>query len=274
MAQRLFANKYLYIYFFLCSCSNIEYTGLDKDGPGEAINIDSIPEVIPKIEKITRAGNRNPYTQFGVTYHLLPSAEGYKQKGIASWYGRKFHGRRTANGEIYDMYAMTAAHTVLPIPSYARVTNMSNQKSVVVRINDRGPFHSNRIIDLSYVAALKLDFVEKGTTQVEVEVITPPTTLMNDALVTPKKMIANIKEKEHFDSSSGIYLQAGAFSTLAAAQQFSTNLRILTSTPIYLLEENHLTKIIIGPLTNLNALNKLNDVLKKNFSITPILVQP
>ena len=273
MALRLFVSKTLYL-FFLCGCSSIEYSGPSKDGPGEAINIDSIPEVIPKIEKVTRAGNRNPYTQFGVTYHLLPTAEGYKQKGIASWYGRKFHGRRTANGEIYDMYAMTAAHTVLPIPTYARVTNISNQKSVVVRINDRGPFHSNRIIDLSYVAALKLDFVEKGTTQVEVEVITPSKTMPNDTLATSKKTVANIKEKAHFDFSGGVYLQAGAFSTLEAAKQFHANLVTLTSTPINLLEENNLTKIIIGPLTNLNAVNKLSDVLKKNFSITPILLRP
>lgn len=172
------------------------------------------------------------------------------------------------------MYAMTAAHTVLPIPSYARVTNMSNQKSVVVRINDRGPFHSNRIIDLSYVAALKLDFVEKGTTQVEVEVITPSKTVLNDALATSKENKANIKEKAHFDFSGGVYLQAGAFSTMAAAKKFYSNLVTLTSTPINLLEENNLTKIIIGPLTNQNAVNKLSGVLKNNFSITPILLGP
>ncbi|MBV32144.1 MAG: septal ring lytic transglycosylase RlpA family lipoprotein [Porticoccaceae bacterium] len=260
--------------FFLYGCNNIDHIIPDKDGPGELINIDSIPEVIPKFEEVTRAGNRNPYTQFDVTYHLLPTAEGYKQKGIASWYGKKFHGRRTANGEIYNMYALTAAHTILPIPSYARVTNMSNQKSVVVRINDRGPFHSNRIIDLSYVAALKLDFVEKGTTQVEVEVITPQRTVGGDSLPTPKKTIANFEEKKQFDFSSGMYLQAGAFSTWAAAQEFHTSLVTLTSTPINLLEENHLTKIIIGPLTDLNAVNTLNHLLKKNFNITPIVLSP
>tara|TARA_A100001011_G_scaffold391269_1_gene476389 strand:+ start:388 stop:906 length:519 start_codon:yes stop_codon:yes gene_type:complete len=172
------------------------------------------------------------------------------------------------------MYAMTAAHTTLPIPSYAKVTNISNQKSVVVRINDRGPFHSNRLIDLSYVAALKLDFAEKGTTQVEVEVITPPKIMADDSLANPVKTMANIRGKKNFDFSGGVYLQAGAFSTRVAAQKFHANLVTLTSTPVNLLQENQLTKVIIGPLTNLNVLNKLSDVLESNFNITPILLSP
>ena len=133
---------------------------MEKDGAGKRINTTLIPNATPKSEPITNAGNKSPYEVFGKTYWVLPSSNGYKETGIASWYGTKFHGRLTSNGEIYNMYGMTAAHKTLPIPCYARVTNVENGSSVVVRINDRGPFHGARLIDLSYVAAMKLMLIK------------------------------------------------------------------------------------------------------------------
>ncbi len=120
------------------------------------INISSISDAVPKYEKRTRAGNPPEYKVFGKQYKVLAKSKGYQKRGVASWYGVKFHGRKTSNGEVYDMYGMTAAHKTLPIPSYVRVTNLKNKKTIVVRVNDRGPFHENRVIDLSYTAAVKL----------------------------------------------------------------------------------------------------------------------
>ena len=145
------------------------------DGPGEnpPPDLESVVEPIPTLEPFSRSGNK-PYTVFGKTYTPITDATTpYKQKGMASWYGKKFHGQKTSSGERYDMYQITAAHPILPIPSYARVTNLENGKQIIVRINDRGPFHSSRIIDLSYTAALKLGYVGKGSTILEVERLLP-----------------------------------------------------------------------------------------------------
>jgi rare lipoprotein A len=144
------------------------------DGPGDNPPPDmaSIPDAQPKVEPLHRFANR-PYAALGQNYVPKQELAPYKETGIASWYGKRFHGVRTSSGELYDMYGMTAAHPTLPIPSYARVTNVENGKSVVVRINDRGPFHSDRVIDLSYTAAWKLGYVSKGSTRVEVEAIMP-----------------------------------------------------------------------------------------------------
>lgn len=147
-----------------------------KDGaPLADIDVSTIADAVPRLDPVTRAGNKNPYSVNDKTYHLLPTAKGYREVGIASWYGTKFHGRKTANGEPYSLYGMTAAHTTLPIPSYVRVRNMANGRSVIVRINDRGPFHSDRIIDLSYAAAKKLGYSDQGTARVEVTAIDPLT---------------------------------------------------------------------------------------------------
>ena len=142
------------------------------DGPGEnAPDLDRIPDAQPKPERLHRFAN-NPYQVFGKDYVPVRVGSGFRQRGVASWYGRRYHGQKTSSGEIYDMYAMTAAHPTLPIPSYARVTSVSNGRSVVVRINDRGPFHSDRVMDLSYVAAYKLGYIQSGSTLVEIESVT------------------------------------------------------------------------------------------------------
>jgi rare lipoprotein A len=145
------------------------------DGPGDSTppDLESTVDPIPMVEAYSRSGNK-AYVVFGKTYTpITDSSTPFKQRGIASWYGKKFHGQKTSSGELYDMYKITAAHPTLPIPSYARVTNLDNGKQIIVRINDRGPFHSSRIIDLSYTAALKLGYLGKGSSQLEVERLLP-----------------------------------------------------------------------------------------------------
>lgn len=146
--------------------------GVADSAPDAIPDVDAIPEPEVKAEAPSRIGNRD-YTVLGKRYEVLDRADGYVEEGLASFYGKKFHGRKTSNHEVYDMYAFTAAHRSLPLPSFARVTNLANGKSVVVRVNDRGPFHSARIIDLSYAAAAKLGFIRQGTARVEVRALTP-----------------------------------------------------------------------------------------------------
>jgi rare lipoprotein A len=144
------------------------------DGPhaNPPANLDRVADAVPRVEPLHKYANR-PYEALGKRFVPMTSLQPFRQRGVASWYGKRYHGQKTSSGEIYDMYAMTAAHPTLPIPSYARVTSVANGKSVVVRINDRGPFKSERIIDLSYVAAYKLGFIQAGQTSVEVEAIVP-----------------------------------------------------------------------------------------------------
>nr|WP_301334381.1 septal ring lytic transglycosylase RlpA family protein [Solimonas sp. SE-A11] len=141
--------------------------------------IELTPDAVPQDEPRSRSGNSPEYQVFGKTYRTMQEAGAFRERGHASWYGKKFHGRKTANGEIYDMFKMTAAHKTLPLPSYVRVTNLSNGKSTIVRVNDRGPFHKDRIIDLSYAAAAKLEIINHGAVDVEIEAVTadspPPT---------------------------------------------------------------------------------------------------
>jgi len=166
-----------------------------NDGPGDnpPANLDQVPDAVPKLEPLAH-GSMRPYTVMGQAYTPMTRLQPYKERGIASWYGRRYHGQKTSSGEIYDMYGMTAAHTILPIPSYARVTNLANNKSVVVRINDRGPFHSDRLIDLSYTAAYKLGVLGGGRALVEVEAIIPdagtPTTPTMAASPSPAAPVA------------------------------------------------------------------------------------
>ena len=169
----------LALVLLLSACGSAPKRGgyYKDDGPGVSPppDVDAIKDPRPKLEPLHQSAN-NPYTVFGKQYVPDKALRPYKQRGIASWYGRKFHGQPTSSGERYDMYKMTAAHPTLPIPSYARVTNLENGKSVIVRINDRGPFHAVRIIDLSYAAAAKLGFVNAGSARVEVEAVVPENT--------------------------------------------------------------------------------------------------
>jgi len=153
-------------------------------------------------------GNRSPYNVFGETYHVMPSSLGYVEIGIASWYGKKFHGRLTSNGEVYDMYQLSAAHKALPLPSVVRVTNLDNGRKVIVRVNDRGPFHSDRVIDLSYQTALALGFVDQGTASVVIEAI--------DEQNYPGLVAAQAVVAVHHET---FYLQVGAFTNVSGAEQ-------------------------------------------------------
>lgn len=179
------------------------------DGPqaNPPANLDAIPDAVPRDEPLHRFANRT-YVALGNTYTPLTERHAYSEEGLASWYGRRFNGKKTASGELYDMYAMTAAHPTLPIPSYARVTALNTGKSVIVRINDRGPFHSKRVIDLSYTAAHKLGFLGRGSTRVRVESIDPAT----DPATDPAR-------DEGTQEGGGVYLQVGAFSRADSAQR-------------------------------------------------------
>ena len=162
-----------FILLLLAGCSTANKGGYYKDdGPHERppANLERMADAVPRSEPLHKFANR-PYEALGKRYVPMTSVQPFRQSGLASWYGKRYHGQKISSGETYDMYAMTAAHPTLPIPSYVRVTNVANRKSVVVRINDRGPFKSERVIDLSYVAAYKLGFIQSGQARVEVEAI-------------------------------------------------------------------------------------------------------
>jgi rare lipoprotein A len=208
----------------LAACSNQDESLIEPsvdlvvDGKPEhsTVNIAAIPNAVPRYEPWSVSVNPKSYQVLGKTYHVLSSNKGFKQRGIASWYGTKFHQKKTATGEVYDMYAMTAAHKTLPIPSYVRVTNLHNQRQVIVRVNDRGPFHEQRIIDLSYAVAVKLGLDKVGTGFVEV-VAVQPGEQVNDVSSTIAKQV---------------YMQIGAFGSAENAiklQQQVAELRLTTS---------------------------------------------
>lgn len=184
------------------------------DGPADVIpeGLLDTPDAEPKLEPIAKGPSR-PYVVFEKSYVPITDNRPFVQRGIGSWYGRKFHGQKTASGEIYDMFKMTAAHPTLPIPSYARVTNLSNGRKVIVRINDRGPFHSSRIIDLSYTAALKLDLLRGGSAQLEVERLLPDEILRIQASKAARRETPAAPA-----ATSGFYLQFGAYAQEPNAQ--------------------------------------------------------
>jgi rare lipoprotein A len=186
--------------------------------PPPAAVLDAIADAVPRIEPRSALGNPVSYEVFGKRYFLLPSAEGFRERGVASWYGPNFHSRPTSSGEPYDMYAMTAAHKTLPIPAYVRVTNLGNGRSIVVRVNDRGPFVGNRIIDLSYTAAYKLDMWRAGTAFVDIEVLTPNALPDLARSVTATQTVPTL-------ATPVLYLQIGAFSVADNANALAEKLR-------------------------------------------------
>jgi rare lipoprotein A len=223
------------------------------DGPGEhpPANIDSIPDATPRIEPLNRFANR-PYSVFGVDYVPATSLRPYSERGIASWYGRKFHSQKTSTGEVYDMYAMTAAHPTLPLPSYARVTNPANGKSVVVRVNDRGPFHPGRIIDLSYAAAWRLGIAQMGSGEVEVVSVLPsgiPAVAAAQPL-PPVPAAPAVVATPVAQEPGGYVVQLGAFANNANAQAFMgrlTNQIAGLSVEAKVHEADGLFRVVVGP---------------------------
>ena len=194
------------------------------DGPGEhpPDNLEALPDAVPRLEPLSRFANR-PYSVFGRDYVPATSLRPYKERGIASWYGRKFHSQKTSTGEPYDMYAMTAAHPTLPLPSYARVTSLATGKSVVVRVNDRGPFHAGRIIDLSYAAAYRIGIAQNGSGEVEVESVFPSGAPAQPVLPLPTVAASEPAVEAPIpvgQAQGGFVIQLGAFANNLNAQAF------------------------------------------------------
>ncbi len=233
------------------------------------INIMDVADAVPKYEKRTRAGNPSEYEIFGKQYKVLTDSKGYHQRGVASWYGTKFHGKNTSNGEVYDMYAMTAAHKTLPIPSYVRVTNLKNRKSIVVRINDRGPFHNNREIDLSYTAAVKLGIQKAGTGFVEVT-----------ALESEIPEIIESEYSELFRQQKGttVYLQVGAFANQVLANQLQEKFEVkeIKESRIQVTENqgNQIYKVQVGPFYTDQQVDSVNKKLARlGYANTQLIVE-
>ncbi|MCG8316593.1 MAG: septal ring lytic transglycosylase RlpA family protein [Pseudomonadales bacterium] len=253
-----------------------------KDGPPKLRkDISAVQNATPKHEPRARYGNHTPYKVFGKTYHVLNSSDGYREDGVASWYGEKFAGRSTSSMEPYDPYAMTAAHKSLPLPTYVKVTNLENNRSVIVRVNDRGPFHGNRIIDLSYAAAIKLGYANKGTAAVRVEAIDPSQAVAvshqpEHSPAPPVDENANT-DKATAKPQNNIYLQAGAFSNLASATRLKNQLKVVLNSDIHIQPENNAGKVIhrvfVGPFKDeINAL-AAQAVIRDTELANPLLVK-
>lgn len=263
---------------------------LKYDAPPDDANLDpnNIPDAVPIIEPRTKSGNKSPYTVLGETYRIMPDSAGYTDTGKASWYGKKFQGYKTSNGEIFDMYKMSAAHRTLPIPCYVRVTNLANGRSGVVRVNDRGPFHSERIMDLSYAAAVKLDMLRTGTALVKIEVIDPSTNAYagaaieaeKDHLERPVKKSVVSKTKSQSASSAvsktsatgAPYLQAGAFHNQNSALALRDKLASLTGKPVKIDNAQGLFKVRIGPLADPNEIQNISELMVQNNFNKPQVV--
>ncbi len=200
-----------------------------KDGPPKIQHNKEPKAITPKAEPYSRYGNPSAYTVSGQKYQVLKTGQGYKEKGIASWYGTKFHQRRTSSGEPYDLFELTAAHKTLPLPSYVKVKNLENGRELIVKVNDRGPFHEDRIIDLSYGAAKKLGYLSKGTAYVEVQVI--------DLKPLSSEEVSYV-------------LQLGAFSHSEKAQVFLERIKTLTQQPVYIENYNTYQVVKAGPFKN------------------------
>lgn len=261
----IFLNA-LFILLILAACSNTQITLEKQDGaPTEAVDLSQVKDAVPKEEPWARYGNHSPYFVLGGTYEVMTTNESFKQEGIASWYGTKFHGELTSMREPYDMYAMTAAHKTLPLPSYVLVTNLENKKQIVVRVNDRGPFKDGRIIDLSYAAAHKIDMHEKGTAQVHIEVL-PPFLNKPEKIVERQASKVVLSELD-FPKNKTNYLQIGVFSNENTANELQLSLvRSIPNNVLVLKQQNGKTtlyKVRIGPIKTYAALEAVQDVLIK-----------
>lgn len=243
-----------------CSSKPKSRYSIEHDhGPSSVKDMSHVPDAVPKLEPRSRGGNKSPYRVLGKTYYILGTSKGYRERGGASWYGKKFHGHKTSNGEIYDMYQMTAAHKSLPIPTYVKVTNLDNGRQVIVRVNDRGPFHQGRIIDLSYAAAFKLGMLSKGTARVEVEAINPRTWKQSDQVRQTgleKTLVA------------GRYIQVGAYSSSVSAQRVVDRLRSMTGENVKVStverQGRTLHRVLVGPVKQAGNIENLIRLITEN----------
>lgn len=248
--------------------------------PDSPPDVSQVPDAVPAVEPLSEYGNKSPYKALGETYTVMESAKGFTQTGKASWYGKKFHGLKTSSGEKYDMYKMTAAHTSLPLPSYVRVTNLANNKSVIVKVNDRGPFHSERIMDLSYAAAARLDYLKTGTTNIRIDAINPEEfqatpantepvaaiTTANTAVITGTA--ANADDAATNNPELKLYLQVGAFSARGNASALQAKLANLINAPVIVTRDennsNGISRVRIGPFTSLEEAEKASTIISDN----------
>ena len=219
MSSMLSVNTVVLLFVSALTLIGCASTDSVDDAPSERSENVVTADAVPHAEPRSRYGNPKSYVVFGKRYHTLETSRGFTERGIASWYGTKFHGRRTSSGEIYDMYAMTAAHKNLPLPTYVQVTNLDNGKQVVVKVNDRGPFVDGRIIDLSYSAATKIDMLRKGTARVEIRVLTPGESVPPVSTNSPA-------------ANYGIYVQAGAFVDVGNAESLHIRLQAIPVSPV------------------------------------------
>ena len=215
----------------------------DRDGAPLGPLPTFFQKIFPTHAPLSRYGNPSAYRVNGKNYEVLTSSKGYRARGLASWYGTKFHSKRTSSGEDYNMYALTAAHKTLPLPTYVRVKNLNNGKVAIVRVNDRGPFHSGRIIDLSYAAAAKLGLMPKGTAMVEIEALTSTSSHAKAA---------------HY------YLQAGAFNSNKLAATLRSKVSRLTKTPVLIEKYQNRFIVRVGPLANKQMADRLKSILQRN----------
>jgi rare lipoprotein A len=281
----------------LGACSSKRSSGgyFEDDGPGrEPPDVANTADAVPKSEPRSRSGNK-PYQVFGQQYVPLADATGYKERGVASWYGKKFHGRPTSSGEPYDMYAMTAAHRTLPLPTYVRVSNLENGRSIVVRVNDRGPFLHNRLIDLSYAAASKLGIVGRGTGVVELETIlpggetpaqvvvapTPPATeirglgapaAIDVAALPPAGASAPVKL-----AAPKLFVQVGSFREWNNAEGLRTRLERAAFRPIavqsvLLDNQDRVYRVRIGPIAGVEEGDRITEALGQQGVTNALIV--
>ena len=237
------------------------------DGPGANAppNLEQTPDAVPRVEPLHRFANR-PYEVFGKQYVPMTQSAGFRERGRGSWYGRRYHGQRTSSGEPYDMYAMTAAHPTLPIPSYARVTNPANGRSVVVRINDRGPFLAGRVIDLSYTAALKLGYIDAGSALVDVESVLPGAATATPPAAVAAAPVAEIK---------GVVVQLGAFSARESAEGFRARVYQQLSwlnDPIEVQASGNLFRLHLGPYVTADEARRIAGRIQAELGFAPVLV--
>lgn len=274
------------VFLFIGGCS----TYSRKDGPPSySVDVSKIPDATPKVEAYSKYGNYSTYRVFGRNYHVMKSSKNYVAEGTASWYGTKFHRQRTSSGEPYDMLAMTAAHKTLPLPTYVEVTNLANNRKVIVKVNDRGPFEGNRLIDLSYTAAKKLGMMGRGTAHVRVVAIDPIEFAKTGTVACPAPLYAQnnrsyrqipparpitthrqFAENNHLSTpkSQAIYLQVGAFRNPQSAERLKNRLAASMGHPVYITPTtratNKLYRVQIGPIDNITA---ADHVAKKLQSI-------
>ncbi|BDM65656.1 septal ring lipoprotein RlpA [Shewanella sp. NFH-SH190041] len=243
----------------LGGCAGGDRYSMSSDkAPANAPDVSKLENAHPRYEPYSRQGNKR-YTVLGKTYNVMPSGQGFTQQGLASWYGAKFHGHLTSNGETYDMYSMSAAHKTLPLPSYVKVTNLDNQRQVIVRVNDRGPFHDGRIIDLSYAAAAKLDMLKTGTASVKIEALTfaPPTT---DSVI-------GLGDKQQF-------IQIAAAKDRQRLIALSKELSAKYQLESRLLQQGELYKLQLGPIGYPRLAQELLETIRANGYPESYLILP